>query len=151
MTPLRPRLLPAFAVLFLTAPAFAQDIPPKIWDVPFGTPIDSLGVDFAEPACGTNGGPPSTQLASFADFAQCPTEPDGLREIWFRYDDTIEYLARAVRNPVQAIRFNFTKVGMQPAILSSSSMTPDASAATASPPIRQPTRASATTIILPRR
>ena len=118
MTPLRPRLLPAVAVLFLTAPAFAQDIPPKIWDVPFGTPIDSLGVDFAEPACGTNGGPPSTQLASFADFAQCPTEPDGLREIWFRYDDTIEYLARAVRNPVQAIRFNFTKVGMQPAILS---------------------------------
>ncbi len=119
MTPLRPRLLAALAALLFTAPAaLAQDIPPKIWDIPFGTSIDSLSIDFAEPACGTNGGPPSTQLASFANFAQCPTEADGLREIWFRYDDTMEYLARAVRNPVQAIRFNFTKVGMQPAILS---------------------------------
>jgi uncharacterized protein YjbI with pentapeptide repeats len=118
MTPLRPRLFAVLAALLFAAPAFGQDIPPKIWDVPFGTPIDSLGIDFADPACGTNGGPPSTALASFADFAQCPTESDGLREIWFRYDDTVEYLARAMRNPVQAIRFNFTKVGMQPAILS---------------------------------
>ncbi len=118
MTPLRLRLFAAVAALILSTPAFAQDIPPKIWDVPFGTPIDQLGVDFVEPACGTNGGPPSTQLADFSDFAQCPAEPDGLREIWFRYDDTIEYLARAVRNPVQAVRFNFTKIAMQPAILS---------------------------------
>ncbi|RYE10048.1 MAG: pentapeptide repeat-containing protein [Hyphomicrobiales bacterium] len=115
---MRPSLLAALAALFLATPALAQDIPPKIWDVPFGTPIDSLGADFVEPACGTDGGPPSTQLQSFADFAQCTPEASGLREIWFRYDDTIEYLARAVRNPVQAIRFNFTKVGMQPAILS---------------------------------
>ena len=118
MTPLRLRSLAALAAFVLTSPAFAQDIPPKIWDVPFGTPVDGLGVDFVEPACGTNGGPPSIQLASFTDFAQCKPEADGLREIWFRYDDTIEYLARAVRNPVQAIRFNFTKIAMQPAILS---------------------------------
>jgi uncharacterized protein YjbI with pentapeptide repeats len=118
MTPLRLRLLAALAALLLACPALAQDIPPKIWDVSLGTPIGALGVDFAEPACGTNGGPPSVQLASFSAFAQCPTEASGLREIWFRYDDTIEYLARAVRNPVQAIRFNFTKVAMQPAILS---------------------------------
>ncbi len=117
-TPLRLRLFAAVAALAFSQPAFAQDIPPKIWDVPFGTPIAQLGVDFVEPACGTNGGPPSIQLAGFSDFAQCPAEPDGLREIWFRYDDTIEYLARAVRNPVQAVRFNFTKIAMQPAILS---------------------------------
>ncbi|HZY67829.1 MAG TPA: pentapeptide repeat-containing protein, partial [Devosia sp.] len=115
---MRPALLAATAALLLSSTAFAQDVPPKIWDVPHGTPIDALGVDFVEPACGTNGGPPSVTLASFSDFAQCPAEVDGLREIWFRYDDTIEYLARAMRNPVQAIRMNFTKIGMQPAILS---------------------------------
>jgi len=115
---LRLRLLAAVAALFLATPALAQDVPPKIWDVPFGTPIDSLGIDFAEPACGTDGGPPSVTLASFADYAQCPTEADGLREIWFRYDDTLQYLATALRNPVQALRYNFNKVGMQPAILS---------------------------------
>jgi uncharacterized protein YjbI with pentapeptide repeats len=118
MTPLRLRLFVAVAALAFSPPVFAQDIPPKIWDVPFGTPIDQLGVDFVEPACGTNGGPPSIQLADFSDFAQCTAEADGMREIWVRYDDTIEYLARAVRNPVQAIRFNFTKIAMQPAILS---------------------------------
>jgi uncharacterized protein YjbI with pentapeptide repeats len=117
MTPLRLRLA-ALAALLFSAPALAQDIPPKIWDVPFGTPIDSLGVDFVEPACGTNGGPPIVELKSFADFATCTPEASGLREIWFRYDDTIQYLAEAVRNPVQAVRFNFTKIGMQPAILS---------------------------------
>ena len=118
MTPLRLRLLAAVAVLFLASPALAQDVPPKIWDVPFGTPIGSLGIDFAEPACGTNGGPPSVALASFADYAQCPAEADGLREIWFRYDDTLQYLATALRDPVQSLRYNFNKVGMQPAILS---------------------------------
>jgi hypothetical protein len=118
MTPLRLHCLAVLAALPFSSPTLAQDTPPKIWDVPFGTLVDALGIDFVEPACGTDGGPPSTQLASFSDFAQCPTEPDGLREIWFRYDDTIEYLARAVRNPVQAIRFNFTKIAMQAAILS---------------------------------
>ena len=80
MTPLRLRLA-ALAALLCSAPALAQDIPPKIWDVPFGTPIDSLGVDFVEPACGTNGGPPSVELKSFADFATCTPEASGLREL----------------------------------------------------------------------
>lgn len=115
---MRLRLLAVLGALFLSAPTFAQDIPPKVWDIPFGTPVDALGVDFVEPACGSNGGPPSTKLASFSDFAQCPAEADGLREIWFRYDDTIEYLAQAVRDRVQIIRMAFTKIGMQPAILS---------------------------------
>lgn len=118
MTPLRPGLLAALAALIFTTPALAQDIPPKIWDVPFGTPVTALGVDFVEPACGTNGGPPSIELKSFADFAACPTEADGLREVWFRYDDTLEYLAHAVRDRVQIIKLSFTKIGMQPAILS---------------------------------
>ncbi len=98
--------------------AMAQAVPPKIWDVPFGTPITGLTVDFTDPACGTNGGPPSTALKSFADFAQCKPEADGLREIWFRYDDTLLYLAKALRDPVSEIRLFLTKVGDQPAILS---------------------------------
>lgn len=115
---MRLRLIAAAAALLLSAPATAQEIPPKIWDIPFGTPIDALGVDFVEPACGTDGGPPSTTLKTFADYASCPAGADGLREIWFRYDDTIEYLAQAVRDRVQIIRMAFTKIGMQPAILS---------------------------------
>lgn len=114
------RLVSLTSALILAAStaALAQEVPPKIWDVPFGTPITSLGIDFAEPACGTNGGPPSVVLASFADFAQCATEPDGLREVWFRYDDTLEYLALALRDQVQTVKLAMTKVGDQPAILS---------------------------------
>ena len=110
--------LSAFLLAAATCAALAQDIPPKIWDVPMGTPITGLTIDFASPACGTNGGPPSIRLKSFADFAQCPAEPDGLREIWFRYDDTLEYLARALRDPTQTTKLSLTKIGDQPAILS---------------------------------
>ena len=107
-------ILSALMVSTATA-AVAQAIPPKIWDVPFGTPITGLTVDFADPACGTNGGPPSTPLKSFADFGQCKPEASGLREIWFRYDDTLEYLARALRDPTQTQRLFLTKIGVQTA------------------------------------
>ena len=46
-------------------------------------------------ACGTNGGPPACQLTGWKDFRRCRAEPSGLREVYFRYDDEMEYWAKA--------------------------------------------------------
>src|SRR5258708_30375807 len=82
--------------------AQAQDLPPKIWDIKLGIPISELPLkDFVDPACGTNGGPPARVLKGFEEFAVCPVEQTtGLREVWFRYDDEMEYVARARRSGV---------------------------------------------------
>lgn len=43
-------------------------------------------------ACGTNGGAPEGALGGWSDFAQCPADADGLREVAFAYDDSaVEY------------------------------------------------------------
>lgn len=104
----------------LCFPATAQQpLPTRIWDIELGTPLTALPADFVDPACGTAGGPPSTELASFADFATCPANgPEGLREIRFRYDDTLEYIARALRNPVSIARSQATAINQSPIILS---------------------------------
>jgi uncharacterized protein YjbI with pentapeptide repeats len=101
----------------LAQPALAQS-PPKLWDIPLGTPINALGPDFVDPACGTNGGPAGTALGSFADFADCPPDTTGLHEVWFRYDDALEYMALAYRNPVAAMQNRRTAVNGQLAIMS---------------------------------
>ncbi|WP_197279320.1 pentapeptide repeat-containing protein [Devosia sp. A16] len=113
------RLLPlALCVALLGAqPALAQS-PPKLWDIPLGTPITGLGSDFVDPACGTNGGPAGAPLPSFADFAACTPDASGLHEVWFRYDDTLDYMAMAYRNPVAAMQNRRTAVNGQLAIMS---------------------------------
>ena len=79
--------------------ARGQQPPPQIWDMKFGTPVGDLpDEEFVDPACGTNGGPPGLRLGSFEEFAKCRAESSGLREIWFRYDDELEYIARAARD-----------------------------------------------------
>src|ERR1700722_8323772 len=90
----------AAAVAFGLGSAQAQNPPPKIWDIDFGIPISALPLkDFVDPACGTAGGPPARVLKGFEEFAVCPVEPTtGLREVWFRYDDEMEYVARARRS-----------------------------------------------------
>jgi len=95
---------PVFALLFglqgLGA-AFAQQgpaAPPRrleIWDIKLGTAAAALPDEFVDYACGTDGGPPSLPLGGFADFKRCRPEPSGLREVYFRYDDELEYWARA--------------------------------------------------------
>lgn len=114
------RLYPvALGALFgaLCQPALAQS-PPKLWDMPLGTPITALGPEFVEPACGTNGGPAGTALAGFAEFARCAPDASGLHEIWFRYDDALEYMALAYRNPIAAMQNRRTAINGQPAIMS---------------------------------
>ncbi|MBM3507312.1 MAG: pentapeptide repeat-containing protein [Alphaproteobacteria bacterium] len=101
--------------LAVAAPAAAQQRLPRIWDIPFGTPIADLPGEFVDPSCGTNGGPAGQPLASFADFARCAPEASGLREVWFIYDDIREYIGLALRMP--AIRSATTLLD-QPVILS---------------------------------
>jgi hypothetical protein len=93
--------------------------PPKIWDVKLGTPVGELpDEEFVDPACGTNGGPPGFRIATFEQFERCSPETSGLREIWFRYDDEEEYIARAARDPDAIARANAMLVLGQPVVLS---------------------------------
>jgi hypothetical protein len=58
-------------------------------------------------ACGTNGGPPSTPLRGFEEFHRCAAEPEtGLHEVWFSYDDELEYYYRAIRQDLEVIEDN---------------------------------------------
>jgi hypothetical protein len=78
-------------------PAIAQDRPVRleIWDIALGTLVEQLPDEFVDHACGTNGGPPSLPLNGFVEFRRCRAEPSGLREVYFRYDDELEYWAKA--------------------------------------------------------
>jgi hypothetical protein len=99
--------------------ASAQDAAPKgsderptrreVWDISLGAKIVELPDDFMDYACGTNGGPPSTPLRGFKDFRRCRPEPSGLREVYFRYDDELEYWAKANNLAAQMEQYIGTK------------------------------------------
>src|SRR5438132_3928580 len=92
---------------------------PRIWDLQLGTPVSELPEEeFVDPACGTNGGPPGLRIGGFEQFERCRAESSGLREIWFRYDDELEYIARAARDADAVARSNAMVVLGQPVILS---------------------------------
>lgn len=75
------------------APAFT------IWDIALGQPITQVPEkEVALIACGTNGGPPSAPLESFAEFEKCPAEPSGLHEVYFTSDDEQDYIALAMED-----------------------------------------------------
>ena len=90
----------ALALTLLLAGAASAAEPLRratVWDLKLGAAIaDQPPADaFRAFACGSNGGPPHQKLAGWADFGRCPPEPDGLREVYFEYDDELEYIARA--------------------------------------------------------
>jgi hypothetical protein len=99
--------------------AWAEQPLPRIWDVQLPSPVSALPTDeFVDPACGTNGGPPGLVLGAFDRFERCRPEASGLREVWFRYDDEWEYVARAARNS-DAVARNMAMVVLgQPVTLS---------------------------------
>jgi hypothetical protein len=75
-----------------------------IWNVKLGDPVAEIPeAAMADIACGTNGGPPSLPLRHFSDYATCPAEPSGLREIYFTLDDEEALIARA--NEVEALAY----------------------------------------------
>jgi hypothetical protein len=104
----------------LAASANAQKPAPKIWDIIFGTPVSALPLDqFVDPACGTNGGPAARVLKSFAEFTQCSAErTTALREVWFRYDDELEYIGRARRSDIMIRQYQANSLAGQPVITS---------------------------------
>ena len=99
----------------------AEDQPARadIWSLKLGTPASALPHDaFDDYACGSNGGPPQQPLAGWSDYGKCPAEPSGLREVYFRYDDELEYRARAHRAQTMIAQFGGTKVWDFPVIIS---------------------------------
>jgi len=99
--------------------AWSQQPLPRIWDMQPGTPVSELPEDeFVDAACGTNGGPPGLRIGGFEQFELCRPEPSGLREIWFRYDDEVEYIARAARDSDAVARSTAMVVLGQPVTLS---------------------------------
>lgn len=115
-----PALLCIASVLTLTTPPVLAQSTTRIFDVDLGTRVNELPSDeWVNPACGTNGGPPSIELETFEDFGRCPVEPEtGLREVWFIYDNEWEYIARAYRDPVEIARFSANVFYGQPIITS---------------------------------
>jgi hypothetical protein len=110
----------AVAMSLAAGAAAAQTQAPKVWDIKLGIPISALPLnDFVDTACGTNGGPPARVLKSFYEFAQCKAEPTtGLHEVWFRYDDEMEYVARARRSEIMVRQYQANSLAGQPIITS---------------------------------
>lgn len=81
----------------------------EVWDIPLGASIASLPDDYVDYACGTNGGPPSTPLTGWKDYRRCRPDANGLREVYFRYDDELEYWAKANNLTAQMEQYVGTK------------------------------------------
>jgi hypothetical protein len=101
--------------------ARAEDLPARadVWSLKLGTPAAAVpSIDFIDYACGSDGGPPQRPLSGWSDYGKCPPEADGLREIYFRYDDELEYWAKAHRARTLIAQYSGTKVLDFPVILS---------------------------------
>jgi len=101
-------------------PCVAQERPHRleIWDLALGAAVAQLPDEFVDYACGTNGGPPSRALEGWRDFRRSRPEASGLREVYFRYDDELEYWARANNLLPQMEQYSGTKAYGFPIIAS---------------------------------
>jgi hypothetical protein len=110
----------AIGLALLAGVAGAQQRPTRIeiWDLKLGTPVAELPDEFTDYACGTGGGPPSVAITGWKDFRRCRPEPNGLREVYFRYDDELEYWAKANNFSTEIRKYSGTKVFDFPVVLS---------------------------------
>ncbi len=118
---LRAGLAIAASLACVAAGVGAQDAPTRadVWTLKLGTPAAALSRDaFVDYACGSNGGPPQLGLAGWSDYRQCRPERNGLREVYFRYDDELEYWARAHRAQTLIAQYAGTQVLGFPVVLS---------------------------------
>jgi hypothetical protein len=101
-------------------PVRAQERPARleVWDLRLGAHVGQLPDEFVDLACGTNGGPPSLPLNGWNDFRRCRPEPSGLREVYFRYDDELEYWAKANSLADQMEQYSGTKTYGFPVVVS---------------------------------
>ena len=113
-------ILAAAAFAALAGAASAQQKPElhDIWKIELGMKADAIPDEFVEHACGTHGGPPSIALAGFEDFMKCKPEANGLREVYFRYDDEFEYWARANELELETQLYSGTRLFDYPVVLS---------------------------------
>src|SRR5438876_577449 len=111
------RLVPSGIWLSIWRPSPAQ--PWQAWQFPFclnsRMPATMSAGSFA---CGSNGGPPRQQLSGFGDFGRCRAEANGLREVYFEYDDEYEYIARARDLPREISRWAGTTEAGFPVVVS---------------------------------
>src|SRR5215813_155458 len=110
----------ALAALATIGAAAAQTRPDpgEIRGLKLGLDARKMSTDgFGEFACGSNGGPPRAKLDGFVDFAKCRAEPNGLHEVYLRFDDEEEYIGRAIDDD-QYTRKIGTRVAGHPVILS---------------------------------
>jgi hypothetical protein len=110
---LRTIVILAALVVLGAGPACAEEMPRRadVWSLKLGTPASALANnDFIDYACGSNGGPPQEALAGWSDYNKCRPEPNGLREVYFRYDDELEYWAKAHRSRTLLAQYGGTKV-----------------------------------------
>jgi hypothetical protein len=108
-------------VLLGAAMGRAEEAPRRadVWSLKLGTPASELpNNDFIDYACGSNGGPPQEPLGGWSDYNKCKPEPNGLREVYFRYDDELEYWAKAHRARTLLAQYGGTKVLDFPVIVS---------------------------------
>src|SRR5712671_3213396 len=110
-----------FGLIFGAAAVSAQDLRrATVWDLKLGQPISAQPSpdEFRGFACGSNGGPPRQQLSGWSDFMRCRAEPNGLREVYFEYDDEYEYIARARDLPREVSRWAGTTEAGFPVMVS---------------------------------
>jgi len=86
------------ACMALATLSRAQERPKRfsVWDIQLGEAASDIPDEYVNYACGTNGGPPSVPLPNFKAFSKCKPDADGLYEVYFEYDDELEYQARAL-------------------------------------------------------
>jgi hypothetical protein len=106
-------LLAVAALVLRMGLARAEDQPKRadVWSLKLGTPAAALpGEAFVDYACGSNGGPPQQSISGWSAYDKCRPEPNGLREVYFRYDDELEYWAKAHRAQTLIAQYNGTRV-----------------------------------------
>jgi hypothetical protein len=108
----------ALALALAGASAQASD-PGEIHGLKLGLKAPAMTMDgFGELACGSNGGPPRQRIEDWAGFGNCRAEPNGLHEVYARFDDEDEYIGRAIDQPLYAAGRTGTRVAGHPVILS---------------------------------
>jgi hypothetical protein len=107
--------------VWMASPAATQPLRrATVWDLKLGASIaeQPSPSEFRGFACGSNGGPPRAPLTGWADFKRCMAEGDGLHEVYFEYDDELEYIARAHDNDREISRWAGTHEVTFPVITS---------------------------------
>jgi hypothetical protein len=98
----------------------AQDRATRLnaWDIHIGEKASEIPDGFINYACGTDGGPPSIPLNNFTEFKKCRLDANGLHEVYFEYDDELEYWARALDLEAEIRRYAGTTAYEFPVVAS---------------------------------